>query len=476
LFVISIAALFASVSLLGSGAKAEDPKPKAKNIILFIGDGAGYNSWVATAMYLGRYSSETKKTNLLCDTSEWLKLACATYPLSLSTKPRKSGQQEPELVYDPKKAWDAQEGYAWLRKTATDSAGAGTAMSTGALTYNNAINWSDLDQPLAPTLVELAKRAGKSTGVVTSVQWSHATPATLGGAKVPKRDDYETIARQMLTSGTLDVIMGAGHPEVDNNGQPLPEEKRDYRYVGGKDTWQALEAARATPGGTYQGFRPVVTQEEFAALCSGQTPSKVVGTAKVATTLQASRSFARAATSQSATADELPFTEPFVPGVPSLSLMVKGALNILDDNPNGFYLMIEGGAIDWANHANRPARMIEEMIDFLNAIETAVAWVEKHSNWSETLVIIVADHETGLIWGPDSDKVPFQPLVDRGPGKIPGLRYSSTGHSNSLVPLYARGAGAELFRNLREGNDPIRGPYVHLTSIFRVISSVISAD
>ncbi len=108
LFVISIAAAFASVSLLGSGAKAEDPKPKAKNIILFIGDGAGYNSWVATAMYLGRYSSETKKTNLLCDTSEWLKLACATYPLSLSTKPRKSGQQEPELVYDPKKAWDAQ--------------------------------------------------------------------------------------------------------------------------------------------------------------------------------------------------------------------------------------------------------------------------------------------------------------------------------------------------------------------------------
>ncbi len=327
-------------------------------------------------------------------------------------------------------------------------------MSTGALTYNNAINWSDLDQPLAPTLVELAKRAGKSTGVVTSVQWSHATPATLGGAKVPKRDDYETIARQMLTSGTLDVIMGAGHPEVDNNGQPLPEEKRDYRYVGGKDTWQALEAARAHPRGTYQGFRPVVTQEEFAALCSGQTPSKVVGTAKVATTLQASRSFARAATSQSATADELPFTEPFVPGVPSLSLMVKGAANILDDNPNGFYLMIEGGAIDCGQPC-QPASSYDRGNDrFSKCHQTAVAWVEKHSNWSETLVIIVADHETGLTWGPDSDQSPFQPWSTEARGRFLDFVTRPPVIRTAWCRCTHGSAGAELFRNLRREMTP----------------------
>ena len=501
--MISIFALAGSI-LLGA-----EPETRAKNVILFIGDGAGYNTFLATAMYLGKFDPKTGKTQLEFEGPEWLRVACATYPLSLSSKPQKTGIQDPELVYDPAKAWDKQTGYQWLTKTATDSAAAGTAMATGQLTYNNAINWSDFDQPLSPTLVEIAKKRGKSTGVVTSVQWSHATPATLGGAKVPRRDDYETIARQMLSAGVLDVIMGAGHPAFDNNGQPRSPDQYQYKYVGGKEIWEALEAARAKPEGTYLGFRPVVTKEEFAALCSGPTPPKVVGTAAVADTLQASRSPSRmesptvtpqgdkketGSSSQSNPAagqqsygsavgtlpsDDLtakPFQHPRVKTVPDLPTMVAGALNILDDNPQGFFLMVEGGAIDWANHANRPDRMIEETIDFLAAIETVLRWVEKHSSWEETLVIITADHETGLIWGPQADKVPFQPLVDHGPGRMPGLRYLSTRHSNSLVPLFARGPGAERFHRWVQGEDPVRGPYVHLTSIFHVIASAITGE
>lgn len=486
-------------------AQAPSVSPQAKNVIILIGDGAGYNCWMAAAMYLGQFDQQTRQTQFPWDGKAWTRLACATYPLTLSSRPRGTGQQDPQIVYDPQKAWDPAGGYAWLGKSATDSAGAGTAMATGQKTYNNAINWSDSDQPLGPTLVEIAKGQGKSTGVVTSVQWSHATPATLGGAKVPKRDDYETIARQMLTKGILDVIMGAGHPAFDNNARPLPPEKADYKYVGGKELWEALEKARSEPGGTYLGFRPVVTLEEFAGLCAGATPPKVVGTAQVAATLQASRTPPRtspagqkegSATSESAApqpgqnqpampaglgvqlpepADDqpVPFAEPFNQGVPTLEMMTTAALNVLDDNQAGFFLVIEGGAIDWANHANRADRMIEEMVDFIRTIETVLRWVETHSSWEETLVIITADHETGLLWGPESDKVPFQPLEDCGAGQLPRLRYNATQHSNSLVPLYARGPGAEAFAKFVEGTDPVRGPYVHLTSVFFVVAEAM---
>ena len=88
--------------------------------------------------------------------------------------------------------------------------------------------------------------------------------------------------------------------------------------------------------------------------------------------------------------------------------------------------MIEGGAIDWAEHAKQPARLIEEQADFHRAIEAVVAWVERKSNWNETLVIITADHETGLIWGPNADKTPFDPLVDRGRGQCPGCSISTS--------------------------------------------------
>jgi len=432
-----------------------------------ISDGAGYNTWVATSMYQGRWEAATGRSRQIYDQEGWLHFGCATYPLSLADKPAGTNRQDPKLVYDPAKAWDPVKGYDWLRTTATDSAAAGTAMATGVKTYNNAINWSDEDRPLEPALPQLAKARGKSVGIVTSVQWSHATPATLGGARVPDRDDYEAIARQMLHSYWLDVIMGAGHPEYDHDGRPV-EKGKQYRYVGGDEIWKALEAARAKPDGTYQGFRPVVTREEFAALCSGNPPRKVVGTAPVATTLQVARS--------GGAPNDPPFDDPLIDSVPNLAMMTEGALNILDDNPRGFFLMVEGGAVDWANHARHLGRMIEEQIDFLQAVEVVVRWVEKHSNWSETLVIITADHETGLLWGPNSAEKPFEPLGDRGAGQMPLAYYNSKGHSNSLVPLMARGFAAERFRQEIVGEDPRYGAYVDNTAIFRVIAQALGLD
>jgi alkaline phosphatase len=157
--------------------------------------------------------------------------------------------------------------------------------------------------------------------------------------------------------------------------------------------------------------------------------------------------------------------------------MTRGAINVLSRNPNGFFLLVEGGAVDWANHANHMARMIEEQVDFTHAIEAVVQWVDAHSNWDETLLIVTADHETGDLWGPDSGPTsdmlhfPWDPIQNNGKGKMPGYRYHSTGHAGSLVPLFARGRGAELFARLVDGQDPMYGPYVDNTDVFKVMNA-----
>jgi len=441
-------------------AGAEDAPAAVKHVILMISDGCGYNTWDAASMYQGRWDAGAGKSTQIYDGPGWVKYACSTYPLNTSVAPTGSGVQDKNVIYDPVKAWDRQKGYAWLSETYTDSAAAATALSTGTKTYNNAINWSDQKQPLQPTMSEAAKAAGKSTGVVTSVQWSHATPAGLSNAHNADRDNYVEIANAMLSGGAMDVIMGCGNPDYDNNGVPVKKSK-EYKYVGGPKTWKAIEAARATAGGTYQGFRPVSTKAEFEALASGPAPRRVVGTAQAATTLQQAR---RAAKTEEPGADT-----PRNANVPSLTTMVRGALNVLDDNPKGLFLLVEGGAVDWAAHSNHARRMIQEQVDFVAAVEAVAAWVEANSSWNETLLVVTSDHETGLIWGPQSDKIPFQPIVDQGPNRIPEMRFNSKTHSNSLLPVYAQGARSSLLSRLVTGDDPVRGPYVDNTGVARLL-------
>jgi alkaline phosphatase len=189
-----------------------DPGSRVKHVILMIADGAGYNSWDAASMYQGRWDASAGQSTQLYDGPDWVKLGCSTYPLNLSSAPTGKGAQDPNLVYDPVKAWDREQAYGWLIATPTDSAAAATALSMGTKTYNRAINWSDQDQPLQPTLAEAAKAAGKAVGVVTTVPWSHATPAGLSNAHNVHRDHYAEIANEMLAIGVMDVIMGCRQP------------------------------------------------------------------------------------------------------------------------------------------------------------------------------------------------------------------------------------------------------------------------
>jgi alkaline phosphatase len=470
LFILSLCLLSANIA------------QAAKNVIIMVADGAGYNTWLAAAMYQGRVGKQT------FDQPGWARFSCTTYPLNLSDKPTNSLEQVPLLVYDPQLAWDAAPrsekpgdfaGYHYLKTTATDSAAAATALATGRKTYNGAINWTDDDRPMrGQSIAEIAHRAGKSAGVITSVPWSHATPAALGGAHNRGRDNYAEIAREMLQSDWLDVIMGAGNPDFDDDGRPIAEGKqRDYAFVGGEESWKQLKAGKSP-------WKFVQEKADIEALAAGETPPKLLATAQVATTLQAKRT---AAIKLKSAGEEPPPAAPFsVPrnkDVPSLAAMARTAINCLDDNPKGFYLMIEGGAVDWANHANQAERMIEEQIDFQEAVEAVVEWIEAHGGWDQTLLILTADHDCGLPWGPKSKQIAFDPLEDRGAGKMPGLVYHSHGHSNSLVPLFARGPGSERFNALIKGKDDraatawkISGQYIDNTDVFKVMRAEVEGQ
>jgi alkaline phosphatase len=309
-------------------------------------------------------------------------------------------------------------------------------------TYNNAINWTDLNQSLAGrTIAEYAKANGKAVGTISSVEWSHATPAALGGAHNASRNNYSAIANEMLNAPYLDVIMGAGHPDYNDNGVYVPG--GNAAYVGGATTWNQLKNGTHPAGWTLVQAKSGVNS--FESLTTGATPSKVVGVAQVATTLQQARS--------GYSPSDVPYSDASNSSVPTLQTMTQAALNVLDDNPAGLFLHVEGGAVDWANHANQEARMIEEQIDFNQSVQAVEDWVDTHSSWAETLLIVTADHETGLIWGPNSSTTAFQDITNRGAGTMPGVRYNATGHSNSLVPLFARGVGSDLFGDFVDGYD-----------------------
>ena len=368
--------------------------------------------------------------------------------------------------YDGDSAWSD---FDYVKTGFTGSANAATAMSTGYKTIKKKIGVDQDDNPLEHVL-ERAESYGKATGVITSVEISHATPAGFVAHNID-RDNYIQIAQEMICESGVDVIMGAGHPFYDNNGE-LKSSGFQYKYVGGDSLWDALVAG--TAGGDANGdsiddpWTLIQTREEFQSLATGDTPDRVIGVAQVLEMLQFGRSGR-----PSANSTEPPYTVALNTNVPTLVEMTNAALNVLDNYPDGFFLMIEGGAIDKACHKGTLGRMIEEQDDFDNAVKAVVNWVDTSSSWDETLVIVTADHETGYLWGPNSGlPATWNPIVDSGAGNMPGFyfyRVSDSDHTNSLVPIYIKGFGSDLFEQYAVNTDPIRGQYIDNTNIAHVI-------
>ena len=261
------------LSLLAvSPAAAGRKKPVAKNIIVMIADGRGYSHVQAASYY--EYGRDARQVYNRFP----VRYAMSTYEAYYEGDPCYG------RGYDPVMAWSE---FDWVKTCYTDSASSATVMSTGVKTYNGAIG-VDLDQQPLVHALEVAEQKGKSTGVVTSVEWTHATPAGFVAHNI-SRNNYAEIGQEMIYDSAADVIMGAGHPWFGHDGEALAV-PNTFKYVGGETTWDDLVAGIA--GGDADGdgvddpWTLIQTRAEFQALMNGPTPKRVVGTAQVYQTLQ----------------------------------------------------------------------------------------------------------------------------------------------------------------------------------------------
>jgi alkaline phosphatase len=473
-FRLGWSAACASALLLAALSAQAGP---AKNVILMISDGASWGTWDMASYY--EYGEKGRQPY----DSFPVKLGMTTFPLTTSTTP--TNDPTPQISYDPASAWDTTStgdgdffnGYKWIKADYTDSAAAGTALATGQKTYNNAIDYDNFGQPME-FISQIAKDLGKSTGVVSSVPFTHATPATFGAQNI-NRNHYGEISRQMVTGGDLDLIMGGGNPDYDSDGglRATPRYANETGTGGGyiaETVWTSLEDGSA-------GWQFIQDKADFDALASGTlalTGDPLIGVPRVHDTLQYNRTEAAQGTGPT------PSGVAFNPNVPTLTTMTAGALEYLGQDPDGLFVMIEGGAVDWAAHGNNTARIIEEQMDFNAAVQAATDWVEDNSNWLETLLIVLTDHGNGMPMGPDSDTIAFQPIQNNGAGNLPGVQWHYGTHTNENTLFFAKGAGSELFDQRLAGIDPYLssvlgfndGSYIDNTTVFTVMRDAMQAE
>jgi alkaline phosphatase len=289
----------------------------------------------------------------------------------------------------------------------TDSSSSATSLASGIKTINGAVN---LDHQLRPveTIAQWAQRTkGFSVGTVTSVPISHATPASAYAANV-SRDDYQDLTRDMLglpsvsrksnPSPGLDVILGGGYGET---AKDLKDQGSNFvpgnRYLTDEDR-RRVDVRTGGPDAKY------VVAERMP----GQSGSKVLAAAAAQAASQHQRllGFFGAKNGhlpfQTANGDYQPvadvretvetYTKADVEENPTLAQMTEAAIEVLQTNEKGFWVMVEAGDVDWANHANNIDCAIGAVLSGESAIERIFHWIESRKAWDESLVIVTSDH------------------------------------------------------------------------------------
>lgn len=441
------------IMVVPAGGSAPADSKAFKNVILMISDGCGSNHLLATDYF----------TSGKAGTQVYEK-----FPTRLNMSTYSTGKIETDddsrYIYNPATIWSS---FDELKSRATDSAAASTAMATGIKTYNRAIGVNPNQENLR-NITEDFEAQNKSTGVITTVELSHATPAGFV-AHNADRGNYSEIANEMIKNSATDVIMGTGNPLYNDNGiERSNVDNSDYAFVGGSETWDSLVAGNlgndADGDGDNDKWKLIQTKAEFESLQTGVVPNRIIGVPQVFSTLQYARDGA---------ANAVPFAVKMNQNVPSLATMARGSLNVLDNDQDGFFLMIEGGAVDWAASNNQSGQMIEEETDFNQAAAAVCDWVETNSSWSETLVIVTSDHETGYLTG---NAGVYDEVVNTGKGVLPKMVWNSEGHTNQLVPIFAKGPGADLFQKYADGSDPVKGVYIDNTDITKVIRELLNSQ
>ncbi|MBB6450651.1 alkaline phosphatase [Geomicrobium halophilum] len=236
----------------------------------------------------------------------------------------------------------------------TDSAAAGTAMATGEKT-NNGMLGIDPEGNELTTILEVLQEEGKSSGLIATSTITHATPAAFA-SHVEDRSNESDIAKDLLNT-EVDILLGGGK----NNF--LPESK------GGNQEGEENLIAQAKE----QHYDVVETRDQLLEVdLNVEEGEKLLGLF----------------------ADEAlpPEVHRNKEEDPSLAEMTEAALNILQDDEDGFFLMVEGSQIDWAGHDNDAGWAMTDVEAFEKAVHAAIEFAEEDG---ETMVVVASDHETG---------------------------------------------------------------------------------
>ncbi|MGH1390007.1 MAG: alkaline phosphatase [Aeromonas jandaei] len=414
----------------------------AKNVILFIGDGMGPTVLTATRLY-----KVGEEGNL-----EMMKLARSARIKTFSNDAQTT-DSAPSMAAYTTGVKMSNEVIAMSSDTKAVAPGKDANGNKGV---NNCA--SDNGKPV-PTILELAKAAGKSVGAVTTTELTHATPAATY-SHICHRDTAYAIAAQAVPGGAgfntalgngVDVLMGGGA----NHWTPYNSTSNKGGRADGRDLTAEMTA---------QGYRYVTTRTDLAKVESG----KLIGlfSAKSHLDYELDRVAKGAANTQ-----------------PSLSEMTAKAIDLLSQNSQGYFLMVEGGRIDHALHGTNAKRSLTDAVALDEAIKTALGKVDL----KDTLIVVTADHDhTMTINGysakgnkvldlvkngdgstqNDVDGKPFTTLVfGNGPNRPDvrptltsdqvmaddyqqetGVKLGSETHGGGDVMLFADGAGSSRFK------------------------------
>ncbi|WP_294772323.1 alkaline phosphatase [Prevotella sp.] len=299
-------------------------------------------------------------------------------------------------------AWAANRGKLWLenaqatglsktwavKKLVTDSGSGGTSLATGVKTVYHAVGVDPEGKPLT-SLVDVAKKLGKDAGMAVTCRLWDATPCDFCCHNID-RDKEEELVGDYPTSG-VDFVFGGGAQKFTN--------RKD-----GRDIFKELQK---------KGYHVSRTLDDFFAYDKN------------------SRIFAVPYDKDTPLPDER--------GDLLARASMKG-ISLMNQNKNGFFMMIEGSQLDDYGHFNQLDLLMKETLDFDQTVGEVMKWAAKDG---ETLVVVTADHETGGLTLVNGNK-------DEGRMEC---CFSTKDHSGAMVPVYAFGPGAENFTGIFENTD-----------------------
>lgn len=335
---------------------------KARNIIVMVPDGMGLSNVTATRIY-------------------------------------KNGLGGAPLSFETLEHIGYQRTYS-LNSTVTDSAPGASAWACGEKFNNGEICFHGDGRPVKPSILELAQKRGKATGLVATSTITHATPASFGAHLVNRGCENE-IARQYIQVTGVDVLLGSGVSKFKSTKADACGTKGDFIAEAESKGWAVAYDKAGMDEAVAQGNRRIL-----GLFGNGGTVPEVLRTAAT--------------------------TEPH------LQEMTSAALAVLEKSHRGFFLMVEGSQVDWANHANDLGYQLGEMLAFDEAVKVVRAWIDADEDRKEnTLLIVVADHDTGglAINGPQSGLLQAGQMVEPA--------WTTGNHTGVDTMIWSEGPGSK---------------------------------